>query len=286
MIKAGSSKTHDELDFGAVKKAYQVKSTELRGHTVASPFHLFAVETLRDKHGLRTPKATPVDAFVFAEGEPKQRQVTKIGGLPSWPADKPWPGNADGSPYWFMAQLNFADSLDLFPELPGDLLSILTEDEDGWLWDDQATVHCFWQTVKLRDLITKKQFPKFKHTYEHFDGYGVIHRTADYPKLATKAKKLDVRQSYNLAVLNATKIGGVPCTIQGKLDMGGNFLAQLASIQPMAGVPYPWVNRKQKYDLSSGKNGIYGNQQMIGDMGSLYLFLQDDGSVRCTTQCY
>jgi hypothetical protein len=185
-----------------------------------------------------------------------------------------------------MAQLNFADSLDLFPQLPGNLLSILTEDEDGWLWDDQATVHCFWQTVKPQDLITKEQYPKFEYEYGYFDAYGVIHRTADYPKSATKAKKLKVKQPYNLAVLNATKIGGVPCSIQGTIDIAGTFLGQLASMQPASEVPYPWVNRKKPYDLSFGKNGIYGNQQTIGDMGSLYLFLQEDGNVRCTMQCY
>jgi len=286
MLKAGSTKLHDELDFDAVKRAYEATSAKLQGDVVAGPFHLYAVETLRDAHALRKSKAIPVDVFVFGEGEPKRRHVTKIGGLPYWPADKPWPKNRDGTPYWFMAQLNFSDSVDLLPELPGDLLSILTEDEDGWLEDDQASVHCFWQTVKRQDLITKKKFPKFEHTYDYFEGYGVIHRTADYPKSAAKAEKLAVRQSYNLPVLNATKIGGVPHTIEGPVNVEGTFLAQLASIQPPPHVPYPWVNRRRAYDLSFDKNGIYGNQQMIGDMGSLYLFLQDDGEVRCTTQCY
>jgi hypothetical protein len=290
MIKTRSGKTppktHDELDLAAVKKVYKSNSKDLRGEIVASPFHLYSVEALRDRYELRKPKAVPADVFVFAEGEPADRSVTKVGGLPYWPADKPWPTNADGSPYWFMAQFNFADSGDLFPELPGDLLSILTEDEDAWIWDDQKSVHFLWQTVKPQKLIAKSRFPKFKHTYAHFNCYGVIHRTADYPKAAAKAKKLEVRESYNLAVLNATKIGGVPGVIEGPIDLPGTFLAQLASIQPASKVPYPWVNRKQAYDLSSGKNGIYGNEQMIGDMGSLYLYLQKNGRVRCTTQCY
>ncbi len=288
MIKSISTKTHDELDFDAVRGLYEdaIASKKLEGHIVASPFHLYSVETLRDNHGLRTPSEVPVDVFVFAEGEPEKRYVTKVGGLPYWPADRPWPSNEDGNPFWFLAQLNFSDSLDLLPDLPGHLLTILTEDEDGWLWDDQKTVHFEWQTVENQDLITSEQFPKFDHEYEFLDCHGVIYRTADYPESAETANELEVGQSYNLAALNATKIGGVPNFTQGDLGIPGTFLAQLASLQPESDVPFPWVNRKDSYDLSFGKGGIYGNQQLIGDMGSLYLFLQDDASIRCTTQCY
>lgn len=288
MIKANSLKTHNELDFDAVRNTYEnaAVSKKLEGHIVASPFHLFAVETLRDNHGLRTSSGATVDAFVFAQGEPEKRHVSKVGGVPYWPADRPWPSNADGNPFWFLAQLNFSDSLDLLPDLPGHLLTVLTEDEDGWLWDDQETVRFEWQTVKDQILITSEQFPTFEREYEYFDCYGVIHRTADYPESAETANELEVGQSYNLAVLNATKIGGIPNFIQGDHGIPGTFLAQLASIQPAPEVRFPWVNRKEPYDLSFGNDGIYGNQQMIGDMGSLYLFLQDDGSIRCTTQCY
>ena len=286
MIKADSSKTHDELDFDAVRRAYEDVSNELEGHIVASPFHLYSVETLRDHHALRTPSGTPVDAFVFAQGEPDKRHVTKVGGLPYWPAEKPWPSNADGNPFWFLAQFNFSDSLDLLPDLPGNLLTILTEDEDSWLWDNQETVHFEWQTVTDQDQITLEQLPTFEREYEYFDCYAVIHRTADYPESVETANELEIGQSYNLAVLNATKIGGAPNFIQGDPGIPGTFLAQLASLQPEPDVPFPWVNRKEAYDLSFGEGGIYGNQQMIGDMGSLYLFLQDDGSIRCTIQCY
>jgi uncharacterized protein YwqG len=288
MIRTDSTKVHDELDFAAVRRIYEAADLpkELAGHIVASPFHLYSVEALRDKHELRRPTGSPVDVFVFGEGEPTKRHVTKIGGLPYWPAEKPWPTNADGSPFWFLAQLNFADSLDLLPRLPGDLLVILTEDEESWLWDDQETVHFEWQTVKNEQLITSQQFPAFEHEYEYVDCYGVIHRTEDYPESAEVANELDVGESYNLAVLNATKIGGAPNFIQGDQGIPGIFLAQLASIQPAPRVSFPWVNREEPYDLGFDKNGIYGNQQMIGDMGSLYLFLQEDGSIRCTTQCY
>jgi hypothetical protein len=288
MLKLDSTKIHDELDFDAVRQFYDNVELpkELEGHIVASPFHLYSVEMLRDKHDLRTSGGTPADAFVFAQGEPPRREVTKVGGLPYWPAEKPWPTTAEGKPCWFMAQLNFADSLDLLPELPGNLLSILTEDEESWLWDDLATVHFEWQTVKEQDLIAAEQFPTFEHEYDYCDCYGVICRTTDYPEAAEVALDLEVGQSYNLAVLNATKIGGAPNFIQEDLGIPGTFLAQLASVQPAPHVPFPWVNRKEPYTLDFDENGIYGNQQTIGDMGSLYLFLQEDGSIRATMQSY
>ena len=84
----------------------------------------------------------------------------------------------------------------------------------------------------------------------------------------------------------ATKIGGAPNFIQEELGIGGTFLAQLASIQPAPRVPFPWVNREAPYTLDFDENGIYGNQQTIGDMGSLYLFLQEDGNILATMQSY
>lgn len=288
MINTHSAKIHDELDFIAAKRMYKATPKKLAGHIVASPFHLYSVETLRDEHRLRTSAGVPVDVFVFGKGEPSKRHVTKIGGLPYWPAKRRWPSNADGKPCWFLAQFNFSDSLDLLPALPGNLLSIFTDDEAGWLWDDQASVHFEWQTVKDQGLVTLEQCPRLEREYDYIDCYGVIHRTADYPDSAEMANNLKIGQSYNLAVYNATKIGGAPNFIQGDDELPGLFLAQLASIQSEPDVAYPWVNREEPFDLSFGENGIYGkgNQSMIGDMGSLYLFLQDDGSISCTTQSY
>jgi len=287
MLRGRSKKVHDEFDLGMANKIYKSVASELSGEIVASPYHLYSVERLRDEHKLRTGKAVPTDVFVFAQGEPKKRHVTKIGGLPYWPKNKPWPKSDAGDPYWFLAQINFSDSLDLLPKLPGNLLTILTEDEESWLNDDLETMHCSWHSVdEDEELITPRQFPKFRHDYDYFDCYGVIHRTFDYPSAAKKASKLDVGQSYNLAVLNAVKIGGVPGFIQGKEKIPGTFLAQIASIQPAAEVSFPWINRQKPYDLGSGKNGIYGNQQTIGDMGSLYFFMNKKGGIFATMQSY
>ncbi|MFO0978387.1 MAG: DUF1963 domain-containing protein [Planctomycetaceae bacterium] len=288
VLRSSSTKIHDELDIVAVQRIYEQAGLqkELEGQIISSPYDLYAVETLRDRHRLRTPAGIATDAFVFAEGESPKRHVTKVGGLPYWPADQLWPTTSDGSAMRFMAQFNFADSFDLLPQLPGDILLILTEDEDSWCDGDLSTMHFMWQTLKDQDLISLQEFPSFDHEYQHFDCYGVIHRTADYPESAETAERLEVRKNYNLAVLACTKIGGVPDQLRSNQKSPGIFLAQLGSIQPAPFVPYPWVNREAPYDLRSKENGIYAHQQTIGDMGSLYLFMNDDGSVKCMTECY
>ena len=285
MIQKKSNKTHDEFDLTAAETVYATTEKDLRGQTIAGPFDMFSVERLRNEHALRSGQPVPTDVFVFSEGEPKQRHLTKIGGLPYWPKNKPWPTTAAGDPCWFLAQLNFSDSRDLFPKLPGDLLTIYTEDEESWLHDGLETLHCVWQYVNDEPLISARQFPKFDFEFENVVCHGVIHRTFDYPKSVKKASKLSVRRSYLLAVVSGTKIGGVPNFLQGDPKLSGTFLAQIASVQPSIEVPYPWVNRKKPYGLS-GRNSTNGSSFMIGDAGSIFLYLQKDGSIRAVDQCY
>jgi hypothetical protein len=78
-------------------------------------------------------KKAPTDVMVWNYGEPKRREVTKIGGVPYWPKSEPWPQNADEEPLQFIGQICFADSRDLFPKLPGDVLLIFTDGDDGMI---------------------------------------------------------------------------------------------------------------------------------------------------------
>lgn len=284
MINSPPGKVHDEIDFAAIQLTYDdaIPDEGLRGQNISGPYDLYSVETLRDQHGLRRPPGTPTDAFVFAEGEPSKRQATKIGGLPYWPAAKSWPTNADGSPMWFLAQINFGDSLDLVPKLPGEVLLILTEDEAGWCHDDCKSMHFIWENVTDQELISPQDFPEFDYEYTHFDGYGVIHRTADYPEASAAAEELDVRDNYCLAVLPAVKIGGVPDHLYRENVSNGVYIAQLASVAAVPKIRYPWANREMPYDRWFGENSAGNYSMMIGDMGTLHLFLRPDGTVTCS----
>ena len=238
----------------------------------------------RSRVGLREGKAFPADLFVFGKGESPGRETTKVGGIPYWPADRSWPTDDEGSPLLFLAQFNFADSQDLFPtRLPGDVLLLLVEDPEDYLEPD---------------LIRFEWLPLGLPPVSHFDEslvattagpfYGVIHRSADYPDATERASELEVSQGYNLPILTGTKIGGVPHFIQGGDGSDDQFLCQLGSIQAAHQVPYPWVNQAESLGLQFDDRGIYGDSNSIvfGDMGSIYIFLHRDGSMRSSFECY
>src|SRR5258706_10769357 len=96
---------------------------------ISGPLDVAVLEQLRDASYANSPgiERVPTDIFVWSRGEPDQRFVTKIGGLPYWGADTPWPLGPSGTPLTFVAQICFADSQDLTPHLPGDLLLMFTE---------------------------------------------------------------------------------------------------------------------------------------------------------------
>src|SRR5437763_6988865 len=83
-------------------------------NAVVSPSDVAIVEQIRRKAGgpaILGPNL-PTDVFVLAKGEPKRRDVTKVGGLPYRPADLKWPERPDQVPFTFLAQFHFGKSRD------------------------------------------------------------------------------------------------------------------------------------------------------------------------------
>ena len=286
MLVRGSRKLHPELDLDQARRVFVEARVHERitGEMITSPHDLFSVETLRDAHGLRIGKACPTDVFVFGWGESPRRDGTKVGGTPYWPADRPWPSSAAGKPCLFLAQFNFADSPDLLPDLPGDVLLLLLEDAQGYL-REPAQIRFEWLPL---GLPTASDFNDLPSALKAGPFYGVIRRSADYPDVTERADALDIPGGYNLPVLNGTKIGGVPHFIQAADEGTGECLCQLGSVQAHARVPYPWVNRAEPLGLEFDERGIYGrgNSAVFGDMGTIYVFRDRDGSMRSAFQCY
>ena len=82
---------------------------EPTGEMITSPHDMVVVELLRQEAFSRSgssPSAhsVPTDVFVFGKGEPASREVTKVGGVPYWPAARPWPASRTGKPLTFVAQ--------------------------------------------------------------------------------------------------------------------------------------------------------------------------------------
>lgn len=187
-------------------------------------------------------RRVPTDIFTFFPGEPQDRSVTKIGGLPYRPAAMPWPRghlsyeddvelrskeewltildlapefsaeedewlNDMYRPLHFLAQFNFADSRDLTGELPGDVLLLFG--------DPQSTpfiTYYEWHNLGIEELVLSEQIPALYLEFgprEPPPCYGQIFRTCDYPD-AESAE----RDHYQLFQWEATRIGGVPFSAQ------------------------------------------------------------------------
>jgi hypothetical protein len=230
-------------------------------------------------------EAFATDIFVFGKGEPQDPSCSKVGGRPFWPADREWPTTRHGSPCHFLAQFNFADSIDIIgDDLPGTVLLLLTDSDEDWLWaEDGLSFH--WVSAGIAPA-TNLKVPSAIGSSGPF--YGAIHRTADYPDAEDAAYRLDVSQNYNLPILNGTKIGGLPHFIQGGEETSDCFLCQLGSIQAAPYAPYPWVNQRDPLGLEFNNDGIYGddNCAVFGDMGSIYLFMDGNGNVSRSFECY
>ena len=223
--------------------------------------------------GRDTGRQVPTDVFIMARGEPANRAVTKIGGLPFWPTDTPWPHDPYGCPLIFMAQINLTDSTDITGPLPGDLLLLFAT-------ADCDEIKIIWSSCNGQSLLVDS-VPKTDWTIDPC--YGVLYRTVDYPDI-TDDIFAAYAQPYLLACLEGTKIGGVPRWIQDEEQLPGRFLCALSSVQPAFEQPYPFVNIPEPITTFTE---LYGtNDLMIDDMGSYYLFIDNAGQVHITEQCY
>ena len=285
MLVRDSKKHQPEFDLAEASRVYSSHGLDkqLDAGNITSPYDLFAVETLRDRLDIRTGRATPTDVFVFGKGEPPQRDCTQIGGNPSWPATRKWPTGADGKPYRFFAQINFADSKDLLSDLPGDLLLIFISDAEDWYWEPMQ-VHFEW--VALGSHANNQIDPSLiAQTGGPF--FGAIFRTADYPEPAKIAYEDGGCQNYRIPILQGTKIGGEPYFVQSGEGVTGQFLCEIYSIQAAHEVPFPWLNHAEPLDLGFGPNSIHskGNEVMLGDLGAIYLYRDAEGRVRSAFEC-
>jgi hypothetical protein len=107
--------------------------------------------------GLPNLTRVPTDVFVWRAGEPTQRAVTKIAGLPYRPAGRPLPLAPSGEPLTFVTQICFADSRELVPPLPGDVLLIFATGKPSPRRDDGFALD--WGTGLTFEWTTLGDFP-------------------------------------------------------------------------------------------------------------------------------
>lgn len=248
---------------------------------ITSPVDIVIAESLRAERGANPQNVScvPVDIFTFGLGAPDDPSMTKVGGIPYRPADKPWPKH-DNHNYFFLAQFNFADSRDVVGETPGEILLIFA------LGEDFSDFHFEWSNTGISNLPTLERIPS--PAFEFVECFGVRHRTVDYP--------LNMRNlEWKLDVLEANKIGGLPAfhglglgwndeTNQPEehiddLDqlIEGRHICTLSAIQPNPFFDYPFINHPDCLTLKRYRER--DKTLTLVDMGSLFVYLNDDGEI-------
>jgi hypothetical protein len=257
---------------------------------ISSASDLIGWEKMRDRYTIEAVDAVPCDLFVWGVGEPPDRRLTRVGGVPWLSRKTPWPviGNVVTT---FLCQFDFRDSRDLRGQragghLPGDLLLVFVADESAALSGDHRKMRFVWVSAEETDIVTAADVPKPTHPFDFVTAWGVRYRTADVPSKWEEAYTIPDEKYWCLPVLWGTKIGGVPYNSQDNLaEPPPEYLCQLTSIQAST-MRWPWVDREAPlHDF--GDDGIYTdkNSLMIGDMGELTLFLHEDGSVTAESEC-
>ena len=300
---------HERLDLSYWKQIFSLAHLreEARGkppsrqpaaNIISSPYDIAVVEQLREEAfvAFSEVRRVPTDVVLWSLGEPERREVTKIGGLPYREQGKPWPVASSGRPMTFVAQICFADSRDITPLLPGDLLLIFIEGvdwTDGWeaephytfLWgledDENSEVLFEWVSLHDHPLVAEEAIPKVD--WQLVPCYGMLHRTWDYPDANGLAYPGVSR--HIPTVLEATKIGGVcPWSNVGwslyALDETKHYLCTLSSLaQTSADFPFlnvPKTNDPRLETLRRSEREFL----LMGDVGFINLFLGPDGTLR------
>jgi len=249
------------------------------GEQVTGPRDMVVIEQLRAETlpSLEGARAVRTDVFVFARGEPENRAVTKIGGIPYWPTARPWPCTGSGQPRTFIGQFCFADSRDLVGHIPGDVL-LLFGTEEAIVDNDPAGLAFEWIDLGADPLIANAALPPNERPIEPC--YGVIHRTLDYPDQRGAFRQY--HSSYLINVIEGTKIGGVPRWIQPPEELPGRFLCSMGSIdpQPYAQQPFPFINVEKPMSVEEDVFLVWG------DVGSLYIFIGEGDQLHWTCQYY
>jgi hypothetical protein len=262
------------------------KTPEASG--ISGPYDIAVLEQLREASyaHLVGIERIPTDVFIWSHGEADQRAVTKIGGLPYWLRAKPWPIAPSGAAMTFVAQICFADSRDLVPALPGDVLLIFTEaknwgDEENPLYafmgedEDDSFLLFEWVSLTTLPLVTQQDIPE---TGLHImPCYGSIYRTWDYPSVDGFAYP-EVAE-YIPPVLGATKIGGICPYQEQEFQSTQGYLCSLSSLANNISLPFPFLNVPEPISWEEWQQS---HPLRIGDVGLINLFLHPDGSIRWT----
>ena len=248
-------------------------------------FACYLRELLHDRVSLG--EAVPSDLFVLSIGESPSRRATKIGGLPYFPHDEPWPTTVDGRPLPFLAQFDFAESADLTAGVFSNVLLLFADLDlrEGlamrWVKDVPAD-----RLVNADDLPVGSPSRTF---------YGTRWRTVNYPDWEplngeswTDFELEDSRRLYNIYFafeLLGMQISRRPFTPPGcrVVNEGEHILCMLPAIVPTPNQPYPFLNHAAELAMEQIEGYSLPLAPLPHDadsFGLLYIIVTSDGSLR------
>ncbi len=211
----------------------------------------------------------PVDVFALALGEPEDRFVTKIGGLPYREAGLDWPTISDAHPLTFLVQFDFRGSTDILDQLPGDRLLVFVD--NTFFEASVSNLYFEWGSGSVQNPVVQDDMPPPCRTF--VTAYGYRHRTVDYHWLyAGKLFQEELlktrmgqgsyplsRAAKSLCITNTIKIGGLPFLWDGyhtcfsrdcstRDYLLGRHLCSVVTVFSPDG-PFPWINHPDPMDL-------------------------------------
>lgn len=261
------------------------------GSIITSPAHLCEIELVRYRTALQHDlgEAVPVDIFLWQTGAPAKPYLTKLGGVPHREAKRPWPTSNEGTPFTFVAQFCFLDSKEIVSDkLPGDVMLVFFKDHQSHS-GDYEDVRIEWSKIELDEPMTVADCPKPRFPVPELSG--VIHRCNEYPDSWDVFKKEGHNQSYLFSTSQSTKIGRETHFIQRDprpLDGKTELFCALNSIHPSAKWPFTDLEtlpgETEETDDDAYGWGKY--EMMFYDVGCMYFFIDDNGTVAWISDCY
>ncbi len=290
---------HPTIDRDALLAEFATDRTG-PGLNLTSAARLAAAERARRTLPMERYERRPCDLFLWGIGPAPDPRITRIGGVPWLPRGVDWP-DLDGVVPTFLCQFDFRDSRDLVGELPGDILLVFVADEGSLLLNEPGSVGCRWVSADASETITADEMPEPSHPFEFVRAWGARYRTCDY---LFEPGHDDDEWIEEVCVLAATKVGGIPFSLQLDVEMiEPGHLCQLVSLQACGGVRWPWTDHEapmksrlegaeidQEWPLKAlfdAPNSIYRKDRalMIGDMGQATFYANADHSIRIASDC-
>lgn len=242
--------------------------------------------------------SVPADIFVWSSMSDNDKPwLTRIGGTPWRPKDKPWPAAKDGRPLVFLGQICFADSKDLLSfKLPGEVALIYGAFDGGYCWlNDGSALE--WSPLKIKDPATITSSPWGCHLPMEYQG--VIHRTVQYTDWRSHDAPFEAcgwkHGGFNIGAVQATSIGKYCELPQGwpfEERDGNELVCTLSSFSlygedgwPCVDVPVSPRAVDHKVEEFSSFSLAHALGFWVGDGGTIWVYRDKKGEFHLDEAC-